>query len=75
MADTKRKIMEVLDVLPEARRREVLDYVKSLREEEEQRTEDGRRDPAENPLLDYIGGVEHGSLAQDIDEELYREEV
>ena len=27
----------------------------------------------ENPLLELIGGAEHGSLAQDIDKELYGE--
>lgn len=72
MDDTTAKILEALNVLSEARRREVLDYVESLREEE-QRVENGERDPEENPLLDYIGGAEHGSLAQDIDEALYGE--
>jgi hypothetical protein len=54
MSDTMTKIMDALEVLPEARR-----------------AENGERDPTENPLLDFIGGAEHGSLAQDIDEELY----
>lgn len=27
--------------------------------------------PEDDPLLKYIGGVEHGSLAQNLDEELY----
>jgi len=72
MSDTKAKIVEALDALPEKRQREVLDYVESLRSKEE-RTEKKERDPEENPLLDYIGRAEHGSLAQDIDEELYGE--
>ena len=71
MNDTKVKILEALDALPEERQREVLDYVESLRSREEAETNEEERDPEENPLLDFIGGVEHGSLAQDIDEELY----
>ena len=70
MGDTKAKILKALDALPEARQREVLDYVESLRDEGERREERGS---GANPLLEYIGGVEHGSLAQDIDEELYGE--
>ena len=71
MPDTKTKIVEALDALPEERQREVLDYVESLRSREEAETNEEERDPAENPLRDFIGGAEHGSLAQDIDEELY----
>jgi len=73
MSDTKAKIVEALNALPEARQREVLDYVESLRSKEEEGTGKTERDPQENPLLDFIGGSEHGSLAQDIDEELYGE--
>ena len=71
MNDTKAKILEALDALSEERQREVLDYVESLRSREEAETNEEERDPEETPLLDFIGGVEHGSLAQDIDEELY----
>ena len=71
MSNTKAEILEALDALPEERQREVLDYVESLRSREEAETNEEERDPKENPLLDFIGGVEHGSLAQDIDEELY----
>ncbi|MFB6273158.1 MAG: DUF2281 domain-containing protein [Salinibacter sp.] len=73
MPDTKAKILEALDALPEDRQREVLDFVESLRSKEEEKTNKKERDPEENPLLDFIGAVEHGSLAQDIDEELYGE--
>ena len=71
MKTTKQQIAEALDALPEERQREVLDYVESLRSREEAETNEEERDPEENPLLDFIGGVEHGALAQDIDEELY----
>lgn len=59
-------------MLPEERQCEVLDYVESLRSREEAQAEE-ERDPEENSLLDFIGRVEHRSLAQDIDEELYGE--
>ena len=70
MSTTTEKILEAVESLPEARRREVLDYVESLRGQED---ETGKRDSSENPLLDFIGGAEHGSLAQHIDDELYGE--
>ncbi|PSQ62582.1 MAG: hypothetical protein BRD27_01920 [Bacteroidetes bacterium QH_10_64_19] len=75
MSDTKAKIVEALDALPEDRQREVLDFVESLRSREDANAEEREPDPEENPLLDFIGGVEHGSLAQDIDEALYEEEL
>jgi hypothetical protein len=71
MSDTMTKIMDALEVLPEARRREVLDYVESLRKQEERRVEIGERDPAENPLLDLIGAVDEDLGADHIDEQLY----
>lgn len=70
MDDTKAQIVEALETLSKERQREVLDYVKSLRDREERRFEEGPN-PEENPLLDFIGGASHGSLAEDIDEELY----
>jgi len=30
-------------------------------------------DPGRDPILEFIGGVSHGSLAKDIDSELYGE--
>ncbi|MHB8338560.1 MAG: hypothetical protein ACYDEE_14185 [Ignavibacteriaceae bacterium] len=33
----------------------------------------GRLDPSKDPLLKYIGSIEHGSLAREIDKELYGE--
>ena len=35
--------------------------------------EEKSQDILENPLFKLIGGVEHGSLAKDIDKELYGE--
>ncbi len=71
MDETTTKILEVLDALPEKRRQEVLNYVESLRAQEERRAGNGKRDPAENPLLDLIGAVDEELGADRIDEQLY----
>jgi hypothetical protein len=71
MSDTMTKIMEALEELPEARRREVLEYVESLREEEERQAENGERDPEEDPLLKAIGSVDADLGSDRIDEILY----
>jgi hypothetical protein len=77
MSDMKAKILEALDALPEERQREVLDFVEFLQNRtpvpEEEPPEDGKEDlnPEDDPILDAIGSVSHGSLAQNIDEDLY----
>ena len=62
--------------LPENRLRETLNFVSFLLFQEQREPENGHEqepilDPAQDPLLEYIGKVSHGSLAQDIDKELY----
>ena len=69
MSDTKVKIVEALDTLPEERQREVLDFVESLRSMEESMEEE--RDPEDNPLLDLIGSVNKDLGSDRIDEQLY----
>ncbi|PSQ88615.1 MAG: hypothetical protein BRD30_06805 [Bacteroidetes bacterium QH_2_63_10] len=77
MSDTKAKIIAALDALPEERQREVLDFVEFLQDQtpvlEEEPSEDGTEElnPEDDPILDAIGSVSHGSLAQNIDEDLY----
>lgn len=77
MSDTTEQILEALDALPEARQREVLDFVEFLLHRvhatEEEPSEDGREDlnPEDDPILEAIGSVSHGSLAQNIDKDLY----
>jgi hypothetical protein len=70
----KERLIKELERLPEERLGEVLDFVEYLLMKE------GRRptpkppeelDPEKDPLLEFIGGVAHGSLAKGIDEELY----
>ena len=70
----KERLIEELKKLPEDRLQEVLDFVEYLRTEEEKRSvrkAPEELDPKRDPLLKFIGGVAHGSLAKGIDEELY----
>jgi hypothetical protein len=70
----KEQLIEELEKLPEARLREALDFVGYLRTKEGNgavtKSPEGL-DPDKDPLLKFIGGVSHGSLAKEIDEELY----
>ncbi|WP_373525908.1 hypothetical protein [Nostoc sp.] len=67
---TKQAIFEVIEQLPEQHLEDVLRYVQQLA-----RTE---KSPAINPhsnssdpLENFIGAVSHGSLAANLDDELY----
>jgi len=70
----KDRLIQEIEKLPEDRLREALDFVGYLRAREDADT--ARKlphnlDPKKDPLLKFIGGVSHGALAKDIDEELY----
>lgn len=70
----KERLCKELEKLPEDRLREVLDFVGYLQTKEAKggtarSSED--LDPQKDPLLKFVGGVSHGSLAHGIDEELY----
>jgi hypothetical protein len=70
----KERLIEEIARLPEDRLQEVLDFVGYLlsQEQKARATEPERGlDPTKDPLLRFIGGVSHGSLAKDIDKELY----
>jgi hypothetical protein len=66
------KIVEQIDHLPEESLHEVLDFVARLSNGElsEEITPDARA-PELDPIFKFIGGVSHGSLAHDIDNDLY----
>jgi hypothetical protein len=56
--------------------REALDFVSFLLLQEQRRStkEQGQSEmpePSRDPLLQFVGKVSHGSLAQGIDQELY----
>ena len=70
MEDT---VKEAISHLSEDKLAEVFDFVGYLlsREKREEKEEELELDPQKDPILKYIGGVSHGSLAKDIDRELY----
>lgn len=59
--------------LSEDKLAEVFDFVSFLlaKEKREEGEEETELDPQKNPILEYMGGISHGSLAKDIDHELY----
>jgi len=68
-------VKEAIGHLSEDRLAEVFDFVGYLlareKREEKEKGEELELDPQKDPILKYIGGVSHGSLAKDIDRELY----
>ncbi|MBI3302214.1 MAG: DUF2281 domain-containing protein [Deltaproteobacteria bacterium] len=72
----KEQLIQGIEKLPEDRLQEVLDFVEYLLNKEQKTPVTELRkglDPAKDPILKFIGGVSHGSLAKDIDKELYGE--
>ncbi|MBW1959610.1 MAG: DUF2281 domain-containing protein [Deltaproteobacteria bacterium] len=72
----KERLLSAIEEIPENKLGELLDFMEFLLEKELHRRE-GRLvlDPGKDPILDFIGGVAHGSLAKDIDSELYGEKA
>ena len=71
----KQKLLVEIEKLPEHRLQEVLDFVSFLSQKScyspEYQEQGKELDTEKDPILQFIGGVSHGSLAQGIDEELY----
>ena len=72
----KQEIRIKIEKLSEHKLLEVLDFVSFLLFKEnshlfEQKKLNTDLDPQKNPLLQFIGAVSHGALAQDIDKEVY----
>ncbi len=71
---TKEKLLATIEEIPENRLSEVLDFTEFIIAKERIKQEN-RLDlePEKDPIMDYIGGVSHGSLAEGIDNDLYGE--
>ncbi len=70
----KAEIDRELDKLTEDKLREVLGFVEELlnsQGEKHSHHEISPLPPEDDPILKFIGGVSHGRLAQNIDDELY----
>jgi hypothetical protein len=74
MSRLKEKLLAEIEALPENRVADVIEYIHFLRDQEKhlRRGEKTTLTVAySDPKRQYIGGVEHGSLAQNIDEDVY----
>ena len=70
MSSTLREeLLQQCEKLPPAQFREVLDFAEFLLTRPSVRR--GTKNGGSRELRGYIGGVSHGSLAQDIDHDLY----
>ncbi|MBI3246958.1 MAG: DUF2281 domain-containing protein [Deltaproteobacteria bacterium] len=71
----KKQLLGDIKKLPREKLQEVLDFVGYLLAKERKAKEDSENelDPALDPLLKFIAGTTHGSLAKGIDNELYGE--
>lgn len=72
--EIKERLLTAIEEIPESKLGELLDFMEFLLEKERRNLE--RRsdlDPGRDPILEFIGGVSYGSLAKDIDRELYGE--
>ena len=71
---TKQELFTKLEKLPKSYLKEVLDFVDYLLVKQKARkkvTIQEDLDPKKDPLLKFIGSIEHGALTEDIDKELY----
>lgn len=72
----KQRLLTTIEEMPESKLGEVLDFMKFLlKKERNQKKGKLDIDPGKDPILEFIGGVSHGSLAKDIDSELYGEKA
>jgi hypothetical protein len=74
--EVRERLLTTIEEIPESKLGEVLDFMECLLEKERHKKETrSALDPRKDPILEYIGGVSHGTLAKDIDAELYGEDV
>jgi hypothetical protein len=67
---TKQALLEAIEQLPEQCLAEVLQYVQQLARTQKSPASKPPT-PDSDPLADFIGAVSHGSLAANLDDELY----
>jgi hypothetical protein len=71
MATIKQQLLSEIEILPDESLKELLDFAEYLHKMKESKSIKNE----ENPIIKFIGGVSHGSLAKIIDEELYGNET
>ena len=72
----KQRLLTTIEEIPENKLGAVLDFMEFLLTKERDKQQDKLDlEPEKDPILEFIGGVSHGSLAKDIDTELYGEKA
>ena len=72
MSEVKEKLLAEIQTLPDHRVAEVLDYIHFLQYQERYLVSTSTSPVVDSsPLHQFIGGVEHGTLAQNIDNDVY----
>jgi len=67
----KERLFTVIEQLSEEATEELLDFTESLIAREKTGKSRPKSAQEKDPILEYIGGVSHGMLAKNIDDELY----
>jgi hypothetical protein len=67
---TKQAIFEAIEQLPEQHLADVLQYVQQLARTQKS-PDSNSPNSSSDPLANFIGAVSHGSLAANLDSELY----
>jgi len=67
----KERLFTVIEQLSERATKQTLDFTESLLARERIKKSEPKSGSKNNPILEYIGGVSHGTLAKNIDNELY----
>ncbi len=72
----RQRLFTTIEEIPESKLGEVLDFMEFLlKKERDKKKRKLDLEPGKDPILEFIGGVSHGSLAKDIDSELYGEKA
>ncbi|MDZ7721997.1 MAG: hypothetical protein U5R06_04005 [candidate division KSB1 bacterium] len=74
--EMKEKIINDIKKLPEDSLEEIMDFIsfklsRINHKDTPAQPVQKKADSSKDPLVEYIGSIEHGSLAKDIDKELY----
>ncbi len=74
--EIKQRLLTTIEAIPESKLGEILDFMEFLLAKERHK-KNGKLDlePDKDPILEFIGGVSHGTLAKDIDNDLYGEKA
>lgn len=64
--NVRERVLQEVNKLPDEKLSYLLQFIQKIQDYSE-----SNNDPIIDPLADFIGGVEHGRLAQNIEQDLY----